>query len=519
MRYYFSIAIVVSLLMASCAQVGTISGGERDLFAPVPNMEKASPTNQSVNFSAKKVIIPFNEFFALNNPAQSVMMVPPHASVKTTFKGKNLILEWEEDLHLNTTYSIFLDGTVKDISEGNDSVIQYVFSTGPAIDTLSYSAFVADAWTKSALDGITLGLFDLNDSSLINFARSDASGKVCLNYLREGNYRLIAFEDANTNLLVDPNERIGFKDDATVEIQGTNTDSIPIQLFYPDKEQRLKSVQFKSPGTVILSSNKSLLSADFFWNDVQIDTTRLRYITSDSVHLFVDAKALTGGQTVRVKTAHGEMEKTLRLPINNLSRSLVIKSVNINNNVAPSEDLIFEINDFITAIDTQHIHLFNSQDSTEIIGFGVKYAYNRFSIQLDKSELEGVLVEIDSARITGLNMSSVPFSTVLNLLPKRKYGSLSVNISEYAEPIVLELLSDSKIIAVREILDTKEPVLFDELEPGTYSFRVIRDENQNGRWDVGNFNDLKQPERVDRYSEPQKVRANWQVDVTLTPME
>ena len=60
-------------------------------------------------------------------------------------------------------------------------------------------------------------------------------------------------------------------------------------------------------------------------------------------------------------------------------------------------------------------------------------------------------------------------------------------------------------------------IIVNELEPGDYTFKIILDENQNGKWDTGNFETYLQAEKVDLYSTPIKVRANWEVEATLIP--
>ena len=62
--------------------------------------------------------------------------------------------------------------------------------------------------------------------------------------------------------------------------------------------------------------------------------------------------------------------------------------------------------------------------------------------------------------------------------------------------------------------ETESPLVLTELTPGEYSFRVIRDANGNGKWDVGEYSTLTQPEAVDTYSKKTKIRANWTIDVT-----
>jgi hypothetical protein len=41
------------------------------------------------------------------------------------------------ELSKETTYAIYLNRTVKDVHEGNDTLITYVFSTGKWIDSIT----------------------------------------------------------------------------------------------------------------------------------------------------------------------------------------------------------------------------------------------------------------------------------------------------------------------------------------------------------------------------------------------
>jgi uncharacterized protein (DUF2141 family) len=58
---------------------------------------------------------------------------------------------------------------------------------------------------------------------------------------------------------------------------------------------------------------------------------------------------------------------------------------------------------------------------------------------------------------------------------------------------------------------------FSNLLPGDYHFRIVRDTNQNGIWDTGDYSIGQQPEDVLLFSTPVKVRANWDIDLELKP--
>jgi len=54
------------------------------------------------------------------------------------------------------------------------------------------------------------------------------------------------------------------------------------------------------------------------------------------------------------------------------------------------------------------------------------------------------------------------------------------------------------------------------LEAGDYTVEVVLDSNKNGRWDTGSYDERKYPEK--KYAQKlEKLRANWTVDVKVTP--
>ena len=79
----------------------------------------------------------------------------------------------------------------------------------------------------------------------------------------------------------------------------------------------------------------------------------------------------------------------------------------------------------------------------------------------------------------------------------------------------MELLKDKKVISKTILTETKRADLTHVL-PGEYRIRIISDLNLNGKWDEGDLLKGIQPEQVDWFTVP-KVRANWEIDVLLSP--
>ena len=63
-------------------------------------------------------------------------------------------------------------------------------------------------------------------------------------------------------------------------------------------------------------------------------------------------------------------------------------------------------------------------------------------------------------------------------------------------------------------LDKEGVVIFNFLSPDKYKLKVIYDENGNGKWDAGSFQDNVQPEKVAYINEVIKVRSNWTEEIT-----
>ena len=55
------------------------------------------------------------------------------------------------------------------------------------------------------------------------------------------------------------------------------------------------------------------------------------------------------------------------------------------------------------------------------------------------------------------------------------------------------------------------------LKAGKYYMRMILDDNQNGKWDTGDYDADRQPEKVYYYPETIECRAKWDLTLTWNP--
>jgi len=107
--------------MLGCAQVGTLTGGERDEDEPVLDLENSTP-NKQLFFDDRTIELYFDEWISLKNPLKEIFISPPlDYPLKVEERGKKVIIEFneEETLKEETTYQISLGKAIADLTEGN----------------------------------------------------------------------------------------------------------------------------------------------------------------------------------------------------------------------------------------------------------------------------------------------------------------------------------------------------------------------------------------------------------------
>ncbi|MDX2359503.1 MAG: Ig-like domain-containing protein [Crocinitomicaceae bacterium] len=516
---YRNIIVFLGLILASCAQVGTITGGPVDTNAPQPVEKKSTPPNGSTNFTGNEVEITFDEFFRLNEPNINIRMVPAHTTVNARVKGKKLILDWEDELQPNTTYAIYLNNAVRDITERNDTVMQFAFSTGPILDTLTYEISVADAWTSNAVAKCLVGLFNPETNELLNFAETSTTGQAKLSYLQANSYKLLAWVDQNNDLELQDHERVGFINEGELVLTENQADSIPIRLFKPEaSEPEITTATYIVPGSIYAGANISLVDALIQVNGEIIDKDHYQIIGTDSLHIFKD---LTDTNAVELIISSNQLQDTSTFRFfNRTMPDISLRPTKNNLTYSPWEELTFRSNAFIESVDTSFIEITRVSDSTLITDYSYSYMHDALTFELDSNEYDLYLFSFDEGALNTTHGSLAAYESKITLNPERKYGSLIVDLNYYSpSDIIVYLMQSGRILKEVPLKKNAGEYTFVGLQAGTYAFVVVHDENANGRWDVGNLDGHVQPEQVDHYSTAVKVRANWDVDLSLIPNE
>ena len=245
-----------SLLISSCARMGSPDGGWYD--DDPPRVLYSIPAEQATNVTSKKMTIYFDEFIKLADPSQNVIVSPPQLEMpEIKAAGKKIVIELQDTLKDNTTYTIDFSDAITDNNEDNPlGNYTYTFSTGEKIDTFEVSGYVLDASNLEPVKGISVGLYDdLADSAfrtkpLLRIARTDGSGHFCIRGVAPGEYRIYALQDADANYrFSQKSEMIAFSHQTYTPTAGPdirqdtiwrdslridNILQVPYTHFYPD---------------------------------------------------------------------------------------------------------------------------------------------------------------------------------------------------------------------------------------------------------------------------------------------
>lgn len=521
---YFSIFSFLSLLiLLSCANQGSLSGGEEDVEPP--QLLSATPPQGSTSIMPKEVELVFNENLKLENINSTLLTSPVmESSPEIKQKAKSFTLILKDSLLPNTTYTFNFGNSITDLNEGNElSGFTYVFSTGETIDKGRLSGSVIDATTGQSPDPEFLWavLYQNAADSAVKTLRPNyvaavqEDGSFNFNYLAKGEYSLYVVKDKNANYYFDlPNEQIAFTDSVFVVDTLDQNISQPFVLFtQTDTILRVTNKQ-RTNNFVTINTNfqptikDSLNLASSFKIDYLKDSIRLwlpEGMSENELYVFHEQEAI---DTIQIDAWNEEEADT----------TLSVKQTGFDDFRFQSTKKI-RFSQPVLEVDTDKIILLedslfvaggvafekDSLNSTELI-VNHKWNYGKeYSLTFNDSAFQSVY---------GIYSDSTTFR--FTTPEEDALGSLLVNIDslDLNHPIIIQLFQSEEKIR-NKTATTNQTITFPRLKSGTYTIQVILDENGNAQWDTGNYDLGKQPESIIRYEEAVEVRANWEIEVDL----
>ena len=530
--------LLLQILFFSCATPTTPTGGPRDENPPVIDTALSTP-NLQTKFLKQDISLTFNEWVMLEDVFNQVIISPPlQYKPEIYIKKKSVIIAWDdrETLRENVTYTFNFGESVKDLTEKNPAEkLRFVFSTGDFIDSLTLSGKVIDATDGKPLEKIRVMLYASKEDSVVRTQKplylsiTDKDGRFTMENLRSDTFSLFALEDVNFNYKFDlANERIGFPD-SLLFLTNTLSDSLVLQVFQEKPFVRLNSTDLKTYGLVKALFNQSpeniLLSTDSLapklYRESIKDTLKLWYnpaliknpwqiILQSGINSFDTLKFNIPASTQNVGNL--SLENT---PESGISRPVIKPGepipIFLSRPVFSADaSKIIQIKDSISLSDT----LYFEQDTVnprKISLYGRWQEGNSYKLNMPPGTIQDIY---------GRTTDSLKFTVSIG--KTEDYGNLAVKFSALDSTIdyVIQIVDDSQRLFYENHIHGKRPENFSLklLQPGKYTLKVIKDENNNGIWDTGNLLNHRQPEKI-ALIPIEEIKANWDVETSVDLIE
>lgn len=534
----FLFLFIISLVLFSCARVGSPVGGAKDTLAPRFLGSNIDSSRVNVPVSLKELRLNFDEYITLKEVQKNLNISPALKKVKrilpSSMGNKYILIQWEDTLKANTTYNFNFGNAIADLNEGNVlPYFNYAFSTGDKLDELYISGEVTDALAKTKTNTPTkknyvVGLYKDEDS--VNYrqkpyyiTKADEDGYYELNYLAPGKYRILAFDDENQNTVFEPGkEAVGFKKepiDLKESISGLNL------KIYPSKKT-LKQTEIKEvPGGILMlfegkPNNVEVKSITEKLNDYKV-THRAK---SDSVNIWFNAKKLDLGQNQpeRIQLSYDADGKkdTVQYSYRYTKTNEFTISNAKNNLFAPNRDFVITGNMPVVNIQPEKWVL--KSDSIS----------KNFTAKISETNPNQIIVSsgFESGKKYTFTVPKNTVSSYYETLAKsyqfnfeidkpENYGSFNLNLeNKPAQKFWIQFLNEKDEVEFQRFTDAAQNK-FTEIKPGKYTLRILVDNNGNGFWDEADFVNKKDAEDVYLFPKTVEIRPLWENTETWNLVE
>lgn len=559
-KYLFNLcypcSIVFLILVSSCAQIVAPGGGKKD--ETPPRVVKYSPDSAQLNFKSHSIEITFDEFVHLQDLNSQLIISPPMENTpEINLKNKKLIIDLnkKDSLKPNTTYCISFGNAIQDFNENNPSDnFRYIFSTGSYIDSLMVKGKVENAFDHKTEKGILVMLYsDLSDSVVYKklpeyFAKTKEDGTFQINNIRNGNYKIIALKDANANYKYDgESEMIGFVDTL---VNPNEKKNILIELFQePAKKIFLKKQYHYSYGKVVLVFNqgsdsikvtnlsKDLKGVQELFDYSKNKDTLTYWIANyqkDSLKLLVSNgnKVLDTVEFKMIKKEDALNSKRSPLKLS------VVSSPNGNQGFDLDSEIKLVFNHPIAKCKETPIEFKEDTLKWQKKSMQLSYNIDLQTVCLSYWDSTGTVKDPHMAPLkttllswkenTNYHLFIPPgtFTDIFGLTndtikidfktkEEKFYGimKLKVNVPETKGNYIVQLLDEKESVVRENEIKKTETISYNNLYPQKYKLKIVIDENNNGKWDSGNYLKNISPEKVIYNRELTTIRSNWDLDL------
>lgn len=498
MRFIYLIFI---LLLLSCAQQTSLTGGEKDTLAPILMVD----SNRSfVNMKEASINLKFNENIQFLKGKRALITNPPISEVVVTEEKNKIEINWEDTLNPNTTYSFLFLNSIADITEKNKiKEFNYVVSTGPKIDSGLLMGTIIKYPEKEVFKDGLIRIVNSKDKKYTYRTYTDKNGKYQLNNIKKGEYQLYCFQDENNNLQLDTlMEDHGFYKEA---ILVSDSSTIANTIAYsPKRKTSLDNYSFNHFGRLELEFNTpvdSCMVTDLTNNTIY----QSNYMSSKHLFYFSDTLAK---HSLIIKSGK-DFEDTIRVSYvvkTELENKISYKEEKTNTLIS-KEGFTLEFNQFIKEIDTSLIEI--AADSI-LINASFKINKNFLTI-FPKSKENNFKMTLLPNSVTGIKEAKKDTSIVNFMISNNNnLSTLELTIFNIPYPkSIIQIIKNKQVVKELRVSADKQEYSISRCEPGDYELKLIGDWNGDGYWTIGNIEKNILPEPIVDYNGVLQLKKNW----------
>ena len=494
------------IFYTSCANIGSPSGGPKDSIPPV--VVKTIPGLRGTNFNGSDVRFTFDEYIVPDEISEKLVISPPmkkKAMVK--MKGKTLIIEFQEDLRKETTYSMDFKDAVADNNEKNPiKDFRFSFSTGASFDSLRVAGYVKKALNQEPVEKALVLLYRKHDyTAFIDsvpdyIGTTNKEGLFMIDNVAKGEYRLYALTDTDNSLTYNSNsEMIAFADSLVVPsanyvarldtvVKGLDTMVVTGHVDYLPGPRYLMLFEEEKFDQYLDASQRSQANkCDFYFAESLSDSFQInllkpvtdkewKFIESnlkrDSITVWLTDTLISNSDTLKFQLKYEVLDSLNQMvskldtvemiyaapkiarPKRKKGEVPAIPSITLGNNInASAHDLYqriqIEAPEPLTLFDTTEVRLFQLEDTVKtLIPIVVQKDTNsirKYYIEHHWDPGTNYVFEIDSG--AARNIYGYPSNKIEQKFKTQKedyYGKIYLNITGLNGPAIVQLLANDK---------------------------------------------------------------------------
>jgi hypothetical protein len=535
--------ILLTAIISSCANSSIApTGGPKDTIAPV--LLIMNPPQRTKEFKGKGLVFTFNEYVQLKDQNKNFVISPPLPSKKPILKikGKSVVVTFPS-LADSVTYYIDFGASVVDVNEGNPAnYLNFIFSTGDVLDTMIYAGNVVDAFTLDPVAAAHVFLYEDDIDSIVfkhnpsALSITNKEGVFIVKGLKNKPYKIVAVTDKNSNMRYDAGiEQIAFSDSLIQPSSFSENDSIsfyslPVFNVFVENvkrqalmdtkrpEERLISLHFNEINPVINSfrlddipssriieeASPQRDSINFWITSREVKDT----ITGELIYLRTDTLNNLSPDTVKIKLPYSKPKPKRKNKNEEEEEEEIIPitpNISANATSIAENDITFAFKTPLIRVDTSKIQL-SIFDDTGKEKIPVKItSFTQDSIRLRNYKLSAKwkvaskyeIVIMPEAFVDVYSITNDTITKTFDTADPEKFGKLIIEIINSDKQYILQVMKEKdKKVTQEKIADGNGKTVFQYLNAGNYSIRLIEDINRNGKWDTGSYLGKRQAERV-----------------------